>query len=251
MPPLLLACLAYLGVALPGSTLGLVWPSMRLSLGEPVSALGILLVSGITASVISSAATGRLRVRTGPLVAVGTMLTALALAAEFFRGLAVGDGRRHRAVRPRLRVARHRAQRARRPAFRCPGHQLDARQLRARRHRRAPARHDPACRRARLAPGLRDHGARPGRPGLRAHPDPPPLASAWTAARRPASRGPASRRPASRRPGSRRPGSRRPGSRRPGSCGPASPRSASPGPASPGAADPGPASQQDAGASFR
>ena len=84
MPPLLLACLAYLGVALPGSTLGLLWPSMRLSLGEPVSALGILLVSGITASAISSAATGRLRVRTGPLVAAGTMLTALALAAESF-----------------------------------------------------------------------------------------------------------------------------------------------------------------------
>ena len=54
MPPLLLSCLAYLSVALPGSTLGLLWPSMRLSLGEPVGALGILLAFGITASVISS-----------------------------------------------------------------------------------------------------------------------------------------------------------------------------------------------------
>jgi fucose permease len=43
MPSLLLACLAYLSVALPGSSLGLLWPSMRLSLGEPVGALGILL----------------------------------------------------------------------------------------------------------------------------------------------------------------------------------------------------------------
>ncbi len=84
MPALLLACLAYLGVALPGSTLGLLWPSMRLSFGVPVGALGILLVFGITASVISSAAAGRVRVRTGPLVAAGTMLVAVALAVEAF-----------------------------------------------------------------------------------------------------------------------------------------------------------------------
>jgi hypothetical protein len=57
---LLLACLAYLSVALPGSTLGLLWPSMRLSLGQPVGALGILLVPGIAASVVSSAAGPRL-----------------------------------------------------------------------------------------------------------------------------------------------------------------------------------------------
>jgi len=56
VPAFLLACLAYLGVALPGSTLGLLWPSIRLSLGQPVGALGILLVPGIAASVISSAA---------------------------------------------------------------------------------------------------------------------------------------------------------------------------------------------------
>ena len=47
MPALLLACVAYLSVALPGSTLGLLWPSIRLSLGQPVGALGILLVPGI------------------------------------------------------------------------------------------------------------------------------------------------------------------------------------------------------------
>jgi fucose permease len=84
VPPLLLSCLAYLSVALPGSTLGLLWPSMRLSLGEPVGALGILLAFGITASVISSAAAGRIRLPTGLLVAAGTMLTALALGAEAF-----------------------------------------------------------------------------------------------------------------------------------------------------------------------
>jgi MFS family permease len=82
VPALLLACLAYLSVALPSSTLGLLWPSMRLSLGVPVGAFGILLAFGVTASAISSAAAGHIRVRTGPLVAAGTMLTAFALAAE-------------------------------------------------------------------------------------------------------------------------------------------------------------------------
>jgi fucose permease len=79
---LLLACVAYLSVALPGSTLGLLWPSIRLSLGQPVGALGILLVPGIAASVVSSAVTGRLRLSAGPLVAASTLLIALALAAE-------------------------------------------------------------------------------------------------------------------------------------------------------------------------
>jgi hypothetical protein len=82
VPPLLLACLAYLSVALPGSTLGLLWPSMRLSFDAPVGALGILLVPGIAASVLASALTGRLRRRTGSLVAAGTLLTALALAGS-------------------------------------------------------------------------------------------------------------------------------------------------------------------------
>ena len=84
MSPFLLACLAYLTVALPGSTLGLLWPSMRLSFHEPLGALGILLAFGVTASVASSAASGRVlsRVGVGPLLAVGTVLTAVALAVE-------------------------------------------------------------------------------------------------------------------------------------------------------------------------
>ena len=84
MPAFLLACLAYLGIAVPSSTLGLLWPSMRLSFGEPVGALGFLLVFGVSASVMASAATGRVLslVRVGPVVALGTLLSALALAAE-------------------------------------------------------------------------------------------------------------------------------------------------------------------------
>lgn len=69
---------------MPASTLGLLWPSMRLSFHEPVGALGLLLAFGIAASVIASAVTGRLlsRVRVGPLLALAIMLSAVALAAE-------------------------------------------------------------------------------------------------------------------------------------------------------------------------
>lgn len=87
MPAFRLSCLAYLGVGLPGSSLGLLWPSMRLSFHQPVGALGLALVFGTTASVLSSAALasgpgGRLLARLGPglLVAAGTLLVALALA---------------------------------------------------------------------------------------------------------------------------------------------------------------------------
>ena len=84
MSPFLLACLAYLTLALPGSTLGLIWPSMRFSFHEPVGALGILLVFGVAASVASSTVTGRVmsRVRVGQLLALGGALLALALRIE-------------------------------------------------------------------------------------------------------------------------------------------------------------------------
>jgi fucose permease len=79
-----LSCLTYLGVALPGSTLGMLWPSMRISLHEPIGALGIVLACGVAASAASSVATGRLlsRVQAGPLLACGTALVAGALAME-------------------------------------------------------------------------------------------------------------------------------------------------------------------------
>jgi fucose permease len=85
----LLSCLTYLAGALPASTLGLLWPSLRLSIHEPVSALGILLVVSVTASAASSALTGRVlsRAPAGPsavglLLPGGTALLAVALAAE-------------------------------------------------------------------------------------------------------------------------------------------------------------------------
>jgi len=84
VPALVLACLAYFAVALPGSALGLLWPSMRASFGQPVGALGILLTAGVIASALSSSAAGSLlaRFRVGTLVAWGTALPAVALAVE-------------------------------------------------------------------------------------------------------------------------------------------------------------------------
>jgi len=76
--------LAYLTVALPGSALGLIWAVMRLSLHEPLGALGILLAFGVAASVVSSAATGQLlsHLSVGMVLVFGTMFSALALAVE-------------------------------------------------------------------------------------------------------------------------------------------------------------------------
>jgi fucose permease len=84
VPPLLLSCLAYLTVVLPSSVLGLLWPSMQLSFHAPVGALGLVLIFGTAASVLSSAATGRIlaRVSVGPLLPIGTLLIALALGIE-------------------------------------------------------------------------------------------------------------------------------------------------------------------------
>jgi fucose permease len=79
-----LSCLTYLGIALPASTFGLLWPSIRLSIHEPVSALGIVLSAGVLTSVLSSAVTGRLlsRVTPGPLLAVGAAVVGASLAME-------------------------------------------------------------------------------------------------------------------------------------------------------------------------
>lgn len=89
LPAFRLSCLAYLGLALPASSLGLLWPAMRLSFHQPVGALGLALAFGTTAEVLASIAAasapgGRLLARLGPglLAASGTLLTALALAAE-------------------------------------------------------------------------------------------------------------------------------------------------------------------------
>ncbi|MFF2851642.1 MFS transporter [Streptomyces sp. NPDC058001] len=105
MPLLVLACLAYAGIALPDSVLGIAWPSMSTEFRQPVGALGLLLPFGIGAAVLSSALTGRLlnRVRMGRLLSCATALSALGLlghslapslwavmAATVFLGLGFG-----------------------------------------------------------------------------------------------------------------------------------------------------------------
>ena len=84
MPAFRLACVAYFSVALPSSALGLLWPSISAGFHQPVAALGILLVVGITATVIASAISGRLmsRLSAGSLLATGTALTGAALVVE-------------------------------------------------------------------------------------------------------------------------------------------------------------------------
>jgi fucose permease len=79
-----LSCVAYLSVAVPGSALGLLWPSIRLSWHQPLGALGLLLMAGVSASVLASLMTGRLlsRLGAGPVVAAGALLPAAALAVE-------------------------------------------------------------------------------------------------------------------------------------------------------------------------
>jgi fucose permease len=81
MPLLLLAYLAFASIALPDGLLGVAWPSMRVSLGEPVSALGWLLPFGVVSSLLSSASTGFIVTRTGVgrLLAASTALSAVAL----------------------------------------------------------------------------------------------------------------------------------------------------------------------------
>lgn len=79
-----LSCLTYLGIGPAGSTLGLLWPSMRVSIHEPVGALGIVLVAGVLASAVSSALAGRALSRraAGPLLALGASAVGAALAME-------------------------------------------------------------------------------------------------------------------------------------------------------------------------
>lgn len=78
---LLLANLAFLSLALPDGMLGVAWPSMRLSLDQPLGALGWLLPFGIGSYLISATLSDRLSARLGlgRLLALSTFGTAIAL----------------------------------------------------------------------------------------------------------------------------------------------------------------------------
>jgi fucose permease len=81
MPVVVLACLAYVSMALPDSVLGIAWPAMSTSFHQPLAALGLLLPFGIGAAVLSSTMTGRIldRTRIGWLLSGSTVLSAVAL----------------------------------------------------------------------------------------------------------------------------------------------------------------------------
>ena len=77
----MLANLAFFSIALPDSTLGVAWPSMRLSFGQPIGAAGLVPPFGVAATVVSTVVAGRLvsRIGIGRLLAAGTLLSAIAL----------------------------------------------------------------------------------------------------------------------------------------------------------------------------
>ena len=84
MPLLLLAYLAFLGISLPDGLLGVSWPSMSASFGQPVGALGLVLPFVVVSSMLSSASTGALlaRIRLGHILTGSVGLYALALLAQ-------------------------------------------------------------------------------------------------------------------------------------------------------------------------
>jgi MFS family permease len=84
VPLLVLAYLAFLGISLPDGLLGVSWPSMSASFGQPVGALGLVLPFAVVSSMLSSASTGALlaRVRLGRLLTGSVGLYALSLLAQ-------------------------------------------------------------------------------------------------------------------------------------------------------------------------
>jgi len=81
---LALAYLAFVSIALPPSMLGVVWPSMRLSFGQPLSAAGLVPPVGVVAGLISTSLAPYIvrRIGVGRLLAIGTFLSAAALGVS-------------------------------------------------------------------------------------------------------------------------------------------------------------------------
>ncbi|MHB1009047.1 MAG: MFS transporter [Propionibacteriaceae bacterium] len=81
---LALAYLAFASLALPPSMLGVVWPSMRLSLGQPLSAAGLVPPVGVAAGLVSTTLAPYIarRIGIGRVLSLGTFLTAAALAGS-------------------------------------------------------------------------------------------------------------------------------------------------------------------------
>ncbi len=72
---------AFISLGLPDSVLGVAWPSMRVSLGQSLEAVGLITLVLTVCSAVSSFVSGAVikRLGTGPLVIVSGALTGLAL----------------------------------------------------------------------------------------------------------------------------------------------------------------------------
>jgi len=77
-----LAYLAFVSLALPPSMLGVIWPSMRLSFGQPLSAVGLVPPVGVIAGLISTSLAPYIvkRIGVGRILAFGTFGSVAALA---------------------------------------------------------------------------------------------------------------------------------------------------------------------------
>ena len=81
---ILLAYLAFFSIALPDSTLGVAWPSMRLDFGQPIGAAGVVPPIGVAATLVSTALAARLanRFGVGRLLAGSTLLSVAGLVVS-------------------------------------------------------------------------------------------------------------------------------------------------------------------------
>jgi fucose permease len=79
-----LAYLAFFSIALPDSTLGVAWPSMRLDFGLSTGAAGLVPPVGVAATLVATAFASRLAARlgVGRLLAASTWLSAAALVVS-------------------------------------------------------------------------------------------------------------------------------------------------------------------------
>ena len=79
-----LAYLAFVSLALPPSMLGVVWPSMRLSFGQPLSAVGLVPPVGVLAGLVSTSLAPYIvkRIGVGRLLAIGTFGSVVTLAVS-------------------------------------------------------------------------------------------------------------------------------------------------------------------------
>ncbi len=79
-----IAYLAFFSIALPDSTLGVAWPSMRLDFGLATGAAGLVPPVGVAATLVATAFASRLAARfgVGRLLAASTWLSAAALVVS-------------------------------------------------------------------------------------------------------------------------------------------------------------------------